>query len=185
MRASWTSLPRERTAKRDRLCCRGRLATPITGREDPIDPSDPVGALAEFYRAFNTRDLALMERNWISSDEASMDNPLGRIKRGRSDISQVYERIFVGKVSTTVEFHDYTLHRFGETFLVVGCEQGTSTVGDTTFDLKIRTSRWFRLVDGRWRSSIITARSRTPTFSHATRRPCGRRSNRLQRNFNY
>jgi hypothetical protein len=33
--------------------------------------------LAEFYRAFNTRDLALMERNWISSDEASMDNPLG------------------------------------------------------------------------------------------------------------
>jgi ketosteroid isomerase-like protein len=127
------------------------IATPITGREDPIDPSDPVGALAEFYRAFNTRDLVLMERNWASSGEASMDNPLGGIKRGWSDIRQVYERIFGGNVSITVEFHDYTLHRFGETFLVVGRERGKSTVGDTTFDLKIRTSRWFHFVDGRWR----------------------------------
>jgi hypothetical protein len=58
---------------------------------------------------------------------------------------------FGGKVSITVEFYDYTLHRFGETFLVVGRERGKSTVGDTTFDLNIRTSRWFHFVDGRWR----------------------------------
>jgi hypothetical protein len=33
--------------------------TPITGSEDEIDPSRPEGALAEFYRAFNTRDLGV------------------------------------------------------------------------------------------------------------------------------
>lgn len=54
------------------------IQTPVTGRKDPIDPREPVGALAEFHRALNTGDLALMTRNWDASDAASMDNPLRR-----------------------------------------------------------------------------------------------------------
>jgi hypothetical protein len=78
---------------------------PITGREEPIDPATPTGALAEFYRAFNRRDLRLMEANWHADDEASMDNPLGGIRRGWDDIRTVYERIFTGKARVAIEFY--------------------------------------------------------------------------------
>jgi hypothetical protein len=37
--------------------------TPITGREDLAKLSDTRRALAEFYAAFNGRDLAAMARN--------------------------------------------------------------------------------------------------------------------------
>jgi len=52
-------------------------------------PAGAIGALVEFCRAFNTRGLALMERSWDSPDEASMDNPVGGIRRGWAEIRQV------------------------------------------------------------------------------------------------
>lgn len=51
------------------------IQVPVTGREELQDSSDPRRALAQFYRAINGRDLALMEENWDSSPEAAMDNP--------------------------------------------------------------------------------------------------------------
>ena len=127
------------------------IQIPVTGAEDPIDPREPAGALAEFYRAFNSRDLASMERNWDSSDDASMDNPLGGIRRSWTEIRHVYERVFEGVATVKVEFYDYTIHRFGETFIAVGRERGTLAAGDVSLELKIRTSRLFRLIGGRWR----------------------------------
>jgi hypothetical protein len=53
------------------------IQQPITGREPPGDPTQPIQALAQFYRAFNERDLPRMAENWHNSSEASMDNPLG------------------------------------------------------------------------------------------------------------
>ena len=126
-------------------------AESITGTEPVIDATTPHGALAEFYRAFNSRDLALMERNWLNSSEASMDNPLGGIRRGWDEISQVYQRIFSGAGVARVEFFDYTLHMAGQTFLAVGRERGTYKTAGQEIGLKIRTSRWFNLADGRWR----------------------------------
>ena len=128
-----------------------QTAGPVTGGETAIDLQTPIGALAEFYRAFNTRDLALMERNWDSSHEASMDNPLGGIRRGWSEIRLVYERIFRGAAAVTVEFHDYTIHEIGDVFLAVGRERGTFRAGGTSLGLAIRTSRVFRRREGRWR----------------------------------
>lgn len=127
------------------------VAPPITGNEADIDPTTPVGALAEFYRAFNRRDLVLMERNWLNSIEASMDNPLGGIRRGWDEISQVYRRIFAGAGVVTVEFFDYTLHPSTNSFPAVGRERGVYKSADHKISLKIRTSRWFTLADGRWR----------------------------------
>jgi ketosteroid isomerase-like protein len=127
------------------------IQTPVTGREDPIDPREPAGALAEFYRAFNNRDLALMARNWDSSDAISMDNPLGGIRRGWPEILPVYERIFAGQAGVKVEFHDYTIHRFGEMFFAVGRERGTFRSDGRSTDVQFRTSRLYRLVEGRWR----------------------------------
>jgi len=127
------------------------IATPITGAGPETDPTSPVGALEEFYRAFNTRDISLMERNWLNSAEASMDNPLGGIRRGWDEIATVYGRIFGGAARVEVEFFDYTLHVQGDSFLAVGRERGTLDANGERLDLKIRTSRWFVCSDGRWR----------------------------------
>ena len=126
------------------------VATPITGNEANIDVTTPNGALAEFYRAFNARDLVLMRRNWLNTPEASMDNPLGGICRGWDEIEKVYKRIFGDTGVARVEFFDYTLHASEQTFLAVGRERGAYRSAGQEIELKIRTSRWFKLVDGRW-----------------------------------
>lgn len=125
--------------------------TPITGREAPGDARDPASALAEFYRAFNARDLDLMARNWDSAEDISMDNPLGGIKRGWAEIGAVYRRVFEGAGRVEVEFRDYTLHEIGDVFFAVGRERGRFERDGKGFDLAIRTSRTFRRVNGRWR----------------------------------
>lgn len=127
------------------------IAEPITGREAPGEGTTPVHALAQFYAAFNTRDLDLMARNWAQTDEIAMDNPLGGIRRGWAEIRAVYERIFRGPAEVYVEFHDYTLHEAAGMFYAVGRERGHFRRGDIRLDLAIRTSRIFRRVDGRWR----------------------------------
>lgn len=62
-----------------------------------------------------------------------------------------YERLFSTKANFSFEFWDYTLHRSGDIFWVVGRERGRLTVNGETLELAIRTSRLFRRVDGRWR----------------------------------
>jgi ketosteroid isomerase-like protein len=124
---------------------------PITGREPLGDVREPVQALAQFYRAFNMRDLALMEENWDCAESAVMDNPLGDIKRGWPEIRMVYERIFQGRGRVQVEFHDYSLHVLENLFYAVGRERGTFEKNGIKLELAIRTSRIFRRIDGRWR----------------------------------
>lgn len=123
----------------------------ITGSETAIDPTTPEGALAEFYRAFNNRELTLLEQNWLNSPEVSMDNPVGGIRRGWEEISRVYQNIFSGTAIITVEFHDYSLHVFHDTFLAVGRERGSYKSSEQKLALRFRTSRWFTRVNGRWR----------------------------------
>ncbi len=124
---------------------------PVTGRETLQSSGDPRYALAEFYRAFNERDLALMQQNWDDSPAIVMDNPLGGIKRGWLEISAVYDRIFHGKARVEVEFYDYSTHLSGDIACFVGRERGTLSVGDTTLRVAIRTTRLFARRGNRWR----------------------------------
>jgi ketosteroid isomerase-like protein len=127
------------------------IEAPITGREAIGDTSEPVAALAQFYRAINGRDLALMAENWDHAEDVAMDNPLGGIKRGWPEIRAVYERIFHSPARVQVEFHDYTLHVIGDVFYTVGRERGTFAASGTKLNLAIRTSRIFRRVGDCWR----------------------------------
>lgn len=124
--------------------------TPITGREDKKELSAPLQALSEFYDAFNSQNLEKMSQNWAQSDEIAMDNPAGGIKRGWSEIKAVYERIFSWSAQVYVEFYDYTIHETNEMFYAVGRERGEFHVGKTVVKLAIRTSRIYKLIDGRW-----------------------------------
>lgn len=126
------------------------VQTAITGKEDRKRISAPLLALSEFYEAFNNADMEKMSGNWMRTDEASMDNPVGGIKRGWEEIKSVYERIFKGPASVHVEFYDYTIHEAGELFYAVGRERGVLRISGATVDLAIRTSRIYRLSGGRW-----------------------------------
>jgi ketosteroid isomerase-like protein len=129
------------------------VEVPITGRESPVDPREPLGAVAEFYKAFNRRDSVLVAENWDTAHDVVMDNPLGGITRGWNELSKVYARLFEGEAKVYVEFHDYTLHQFADIFYVIGRERGALTSTTGSLELKIRTSRVFRKADGRWKQT--------------------------------
>lgn len=128
------------------------IQTPITGREDGSDQREAAQALAQFYRALNSRDIELMQQNWTNSAEAAMDNPLGGIKRGWSEIQPIYEKLFASTGKYRFEFYDYTLHEANDLFYVVGRERGELDVSGRLMQLAIRTTRVFgRDADGGWR----------------------------------
>ncbi len=124
---------------------------PITGREDRQGVSPSLQVLIDFYEAFNARNLEHMAENWAQTDEDVMNNPLGGLARGWEQIRAVYERLFLGPMRVRVEFYDYTLHGTAELFYAVGRERGEAQIGDTVIELRIRTTRVYRLMDRRWR----------------------------------
>ena len=124
---------------------------PITGDEDIADLSQPKQALAQFYRGFNTRDLALIDANFALSDEVAIDNPIGGIRRGRQHPHLMYEKIFASSADVRVEFWDYTINLVGEVFLAVGRERGSYVAAGRRNSLSIRTTRVFRRFEGQWR----------------------------------
>lgn len=123
----------------------------ITGQERSTRCGAAHAALVQFYRAFNSRDLALMRQNWHADGDIAMDNPLGGIKRGWNEIGEVYEKLFGGPATVYVEFHDYSLHETPDMFYAVGRERGRFERGDTSLELAIRTSRIFRRTAEGWR----------------------------------
>lgn len=125
------------------------LAPAITGAETAT-PDTPIGALAEFYRAFNGRDLDLMRRNW-HPDECVLANPLGGLRRGWAEIEPLYARLFGGAARVYVEYYDYTLHEGGDLFVAAGRERGHFVRDGLRIELAIRTSRAYRMLAGRWR----------------------------------
>src|ERR1700726_1348740 len=127
------------------------IQEPITGNEELGDLSQPPQALAQFYRAFNTRDLKMMDENFAYSDEVAIDNPLGGIRRGADEPHKMYEGVFKSPADVHVEFWDYTIHRAGDVFWAVGRERGTYLDGEIVKNLNVRTTRIFQLIDGRWR----------------------------------
>jgi ketosteroid isomerase-like protein len=127
------------------------IQEPITGSEELGDLSQPPQALAQFYRAFNTRDLKMMDENFAHSDEVAIDNPLGGIRRGADEPHKMYEGVFKSPADIHVEFWDYTIHRAGDVFWAVGRERGTYLDGEIVKNLNVRTTRVFQLIDGRWR----------------------------------
>ncbi len=127
------------------------IREPITGAESCALCGEAFAALAQFYRAFNSRDLVLMQANWHTGDDIAMDNPLGGIKRGWGEIGAVYEKLFNGPAKVYVEFYDHSLHEAPGMFYAVGRERGRFMREGKNIDLAIRTSRIFRRIDGAWR----------------------------------
>ncbi len=123
----------------------------ITGAETKRADSSAFGALVDFYRAFNGRDLAALEQNWAQGAEPSMDNPIGGICRGWDEISAVYRRLFDGPARVTVALHDYTHQEGVDWALFIGRERGTCAIADERLEVSFRTTRWFVRGHAAWR----------------------------------
>ncbi len=123
----------------------------IDGTETHLAPGSPEAALSAFYAAFNGRDLAAMEANWLNTPEAAMSNPLGGIMRGWDEIKTVYQRIFNGPARVHVTYHDFAIHQTDGMFCAVGRERGQFVRGTVTIPLAIRTSRIFTRTEHGWR----------------------------------
>ena len=117
--------------------------TIITGENAHLDLGTPLTALTSFYGAFNNRDLAWMEAVWLPGEEPSMDNPIGGIRRGWSEIRAGYAKLFSGPAQVYVEFYDYTLQEEGACAIAVGRERGWCQTPAGRIQLAIRTSRVF------------------------------------------
>ena len=122
----------------------------ISGAEGAIKEDTPYAALSAFYSAFNGRDSQLMRNNWLQTEEASMSNPLGGIKRGWHEINQVYDRIFHGPAQVYVEFYNYSIQQTSSMFCAVGSERGELHMHGEILQLAIRTSRIYCRQNGRW-----------------------------------
>jgi len=130
------------------------IETPVTGENFTTCEADSCqkhGVLNQFYKAFNTGDMSLMQENWYNDENIAMDNPLGGIKRGWSDIKSVYERIFNGQAKVYVEFYDFTIIELDGGFVAIGRERGSVEIKGKKLELAIRTSRIFKLIDGNYK----------------------------------
>jgi len=123
----------------------------ITGKEISTELATPINALIKFYAAFNNRNISLMEENWLQTNEASMSNPLGGIKREWKNIKEVYKKIFSGNARVYVEFYDYSIHTVEDMFIAVGHERGLLEINDSKIELAIRTSRVYKLHKNQWK----------------------------------
>jgi len=116
------------------------------------EPADPLQALAVFYRAFDERDTARMEKAWEHSSEASVISPLVGVVRGWAAIRAVYDRGLKIPAGLTTEFYDYSVQRYGDLCVVIGRERGQATSTDGTFPLWGQaTNLLHRAPDGVWR----------------------------------
>ena len=127
------------------------MLTVITGQETNTNPTEAVGALVEYYEAFNRQNMELMELNWIDSDEVSIDYPLGGHQYGWKSISRIYEHVFRLKAKLNIELQDFAIHEASESFLCVGRELIRVRRDNATFELSVRSSRWYTRRYGRWR----------------------------------
>ncbi|MDQ3392770.1 MAG: nuclear transport factor 2 family protein [Bacteroidota bacterium] len=122
----------------------------IDGKDLPNEGSE-IKALSKFYKAFNTKDVELMEQSWLNTEEISMDNPIGGIRRGWSEIGYGYNKIFNGKATVYVEFYDFSIHKSENMFFATGRERGYFKTDQIDLPLSIRTTRIFVKVNNDWK----------------------------------
>ncbi len=122
----------------------------IDGIELPNESAE-IKALSDFYHAFNTRDMQLMKKSWMNTEEISMDNPIGGIRRGWEEIGNGYKKIFNGNAKVYVEFYDFSIHKTENMFFATGRERGYFKTEEIEISLAIRTSRIFIKLNKEWK----------------------------------
>jgi ketosteroid isomerase-like protein len=109
-------------------------------------------ALETFYYAWHHRDPDVIRALWSASPLAQLENPAGGTLRGGDTIAALYEKIFASPANLQMTFGDVIAYYGESDAMFAGRETGSYTGPDGSMvPLEIRTSRYFRYTDGRWR----------------------------------
>lgn len=109
-------------------------------------------ALESFYYALNNRDIATLRADWADHPLVQLNNPVGGIIRGADGVAALYEKVFAGELNLKVTFTDVIAYLGDGHAVFAGRETGHYTIPDrTVVPLEIRTSRYFRYEESRWR----------------------------------
>lgn len=109
-------------------------------------------ALETFYYSLNNQDAATLEAVWGDDPSVLLYNPLGGIVRGRGGVGDLYRRVFESGRGVQVSFGNVVEFVGPDHAVFVGQETGSYPAADgSRVPLRIRTSRYFRREDGRWR----------------------------------
>ncbi len=126
----------------------------INGKDTQRGHDSKYEIVESFYKAFNSKDLELMKKNWSHSESISMANPIGGIRRGWNEILKGYEKIFSSDHRVYVELYDFQFNSSDQMFVINGRERGNLTVGENQIDLHIRTTRIYKLEGAQWRQIV-------------------------------
>ncbi len=109
-----------------------------------------IAALETFYYSFNQKDIYVFNSVWVDQDLIQLNNPVGGIMRGKRDISNLYANIFNSSADVWVDFSDIVMYSFQDCVIFAGRENGEFRKNGKTIDLKIRTTRVFAYIQGKW-----------------------------------
>ena len=123
---------------------------PISGREAINKAGAPYEVVVEFYKAFNTKDLALMAENWLQTFDTIMALPIGEIKKGWPEIQNFYEKSFKNLADIHLELRDYTLFEELGCCLVIGTERMSLRLATGYVHFDARVTRLFVMDGGRY-----------------------------------
>ena len=123
----------------------------INGYGDTSELSVPELAIYGFYKAFNEKNMAAITKIWANTEDNTIENPAGGIRRGWSDLKWAYEKVLGSQAKISAEFYDYTIHIVGEVFWSVGRERIFLNFGGEDISMDVRITRIFSIIDGEWR----------------------------------
>jgi ketosteroid isomerase-like protein len=123
----------------------------INGYGDTSELSEPELAIYGFYKAFNEKNMAAITKIWANTEDITIENPAGGIRRGWSDLKWAYGKVLGSPAKVSAEFYDYTIHIAGEVFWSVGRERIFLNISGDDITMSVRITRIFRMIDGKWR----------------------------------
>jgi hypothetical protein len=104
------------------------------------------------YYALNQRDADVLRQDWSDDPLAQLNNPVGGILHGGDAIAELYGKIFRGPLRVQVTFGEIVEYLDDRHAVFAGRENGSYTAPDGRgVPLTIRTTRYFRYEDSRWR----------------------------------
>lgn len=109
-------------------------------------------ALESFYYAWHHPDADALRAVCSDSPRVQPDNPADGILRGGDAIAGLYHKALASPANVRVIFGDVVAYHGQSHAVFAGRETGSYTAPDgTAMPLEIRTTRYFRHQDGRWR----------------------------------
>jgi len=106
---------------------------------------------ASFYRAFETLQIAAMERVWARDAEIQCGHPGWRILRGWGPVMESWKRIFENTPSMNFTLTDVRVEVRGDLAWVTLCENLHSSIQGQSYSAAVLTTNMFQKTAGGWR----------------------------------